>query len=49
MLGYSLYVIGTTLGVYGTLPAIRELFVFAPILASWQPTRRLCHVTEEKL
>lgn len=36
---YLLDIIGTTLGIYGTLPAVGELLMLAPILAGGQPTR----------
>jgi len=45
--GYPLDIVGPTLGVYGTLPAIRELFMFAPIFDGRQPSGGLRHVTEK--
>jgi len=45
--GYPLDIVGPTLGVYGTLPAIRELFMFAPIFNGRQPSGGLRHVTEK--
>lgn len=46
---YLLDIIGTTLGIYGTLPAVGELLMLAPILAGGQPARRLRQMANREI